>query len=415
MRRVAPQNTANDGDVEAHGSKPIKDKVRGSVMALGLDKILLVALCIIMVVVIKQERRISELEDHVLSAHAAIQGSTVASGNNAAMSSVGGVVSVDKPFVNGDEIGASPGLPYPEFLKQKSPPNVVPPAVEPQNEVRRIYGGKGDPKHLGGFTKNDTDGQSPSLWTWMTTELNVRSFLDVGCGRGISTKWFMDHGTDVLCVEGSSDALEKSLLPLEKVVQHDFLKGPWWPAEEKTYDVVWAVEFLEHIQRKFMHNYIATFKRAALVFVTFSTWGGWHHVEVDPEWWWRLKMKQHGFEFSPMLTEMARQGSQYSRKDGFNAQHLWLHLMVFINPEVAQLPRHLHLFKGGGCYYPDETLPKDFKPEIGQGVVECPPGPDEPPAKFKASTQRGDSKYIPQIKKMQEKIGGKYEKSVSVL
>eukprot|EP00656_Telonema_subtile_P031204 TRINITY_DN34184_c0_g1_i1.p1 TRINITY_DN34184_c0_g1~~TRINITY_DN34184_c0_g1_i1.p1 ORF type:complete len:127 (-),score=15.56 TRINITY_DN34184_c0_g1_i1:12-392(-) len=35
------------------------------------------------------------------------------------------------------------------------------------HRTKAIYGGRGDPVHLGGFTRNDTDGQSPALWTYL--------------------------------------------------------------------------------------------------------------------------------------------------------------------------------------------------------------------------------------------------------
>ena len=79
----------------------------------------------------------------------------------------------------------------------------------------------------------DTAGQSPSLYVHLLKRINVRSVLDVGCGRGISTKWFLDHGVDVLCVEGSKDTIAQSFLPRDRIVQHDFSLGPWWPS--KTY------------------------------------------------------------------------------------------------------------------------------------------------------------------------------------
>ena len=110
------------------------------------------------------------------------------------------------------------------------------------------------------------------LWNWMQKVLNVRSMVDVGCGRGISTKWFLDHGSEVLCVEGSHDAVEQSLLPRSVIVEHDFSRGPWWP--NATYDLAWSVEFLEHVGRHYAQNYMPIFRRSALAFVTHSTWGG---------------------------------------------------------------------------------------------------------------------------------------------
>jgi hypothetical protein len=77
------------------------------------------------------------------------------------------------------------------------------------------------------------------------THLGIKSLLDVGCGKGISTSWFVTHGLDfVQCVEGSHDAVMNSIVPdkEERVVEHDFSRGPWWP--DRTVDAAWAVEFV---------------------------------------------------------------------------------------------------------------------------------------------------------------------------
>jgi SAM-dependent methyltransferase len=100
------------------------------------------------------------------------------------------------------------------------------PPIQVDND-RKIYGGKGDAPHLGGFTESDLDGVSPALWTFLLKHVNVKSFLDLGCGKGISTKWFLDHGADVLCVEGSQDALDRTVLPRDRIVHHDVYMGPW--------------------------------------------------------------------------------------------------------------------------------------------------------------------------------------------
>lgn len=146
----------------------------------------------------------------------------------------------------------------------------------PEEEVERgIYGGQGDKKHLGGFTVYDGQGVSPAVWKHMITEYGVKSLVDVGCGKGVSTLWFHLHGVDTLCVEGSHDAVQQTLLPEPEkhVVEHDFSRGPYWPA--KTYDAVWSVEFLEHVGRNFHYNYVQIFRKSALIFVSHSQWGGW--------------------------------------------------------------------------------------------------------------------------------------------
>ena len=129
----------------------------------------------------------------------------------------------------------------------------------------------------------------------MVEYLGIRSLLDLGCGRGISTSWFIQHGLEyVVCAEGSHDAVTQSLLPTIKqqstpnnnntrhakydLVEHDFSLGPWWP--KQTVDAAWCVEFTEHVGRPYMMNYHTAFRKAALIFVTHSNWGGWVSIYV---------------------------------------------------------------------------------------------------------------------------------------
>lgn len=150
----------------------------------------------------------------------------------------------------------------------------------------------------------------------MIEGLGVHSLLDVGCGRGTSTSWFHLHGVDVLCAEGSHDAVEKTMLPdpTNQIVEHDFSRGPWWP--EKTYDAVWAVEFLEHVSLQYQFNYITAFRKAAMLFVTSSRYGGWHHVEVHMDDWWIRKYESYGFKYSHELTTKVRAIATKERADG---------------------------------------------------------------------------------------------------
>lgn len=151
----------------------------------------------------------------------------------------------------------------------------------------------------------------------------------------------------------------------EILFSNEFSRGPYWPG--KTYDAVWSVEFLEHVGRNFQYNYIKTFRKAALIFVTHSRWGGWHHVEVHLDEYWKNKFQLYGFQYSEALTKSIREVAltemQEAKRDVdvrpesrgpngeyWNGQHIWLTMMVFVNPAVASLPEHAHLLAEPGCY-----------------------------------------------------------------
>ena len=206
-------------------------------------------------------------------------------------------------------------------------------------KARAKYGGKGDKQHLGGFSEIDPGGLNPALFKHMIEDYGVHSFLDIGCGRGFSTSWFALHGADVLCAEGSHDAVERTVLPdpARQLVEHDFSRGPWWP--RKTYDVAWSVEFLEHVNLQYHFNYVAAFRKAALLFVTSSTAKGWHHVEVHDHEWWVRKYESYGFRYDDKLTQQVRRWARDGKKDyrgprgeyldGF---YLRVTMKVFVNP-----------------------------------------------------------------------------------
>jgi hypothetical protein len=64
--------------------------------------------------------------------------------------------------------------------------------------------------------------------------------------------------------------------------------------------------------------------------------GGWHHVEVHDSTWWISKFESYGFRYSAELTQQAKEKARSGFSDlapngkTYNAQHLWLHLLVNI-------------------------------------------------------------------------------------
>jgi len=178
----------------------------------------------------------------------------------------------------------------------------------------------------------------------------IKSLVDIGCGKGLSTAWFILQGVDAQCAEGSHDAVTQNVFgrvgiseeeTARRVTEHDFSRGPWWPSGP-TVDAVWAVEFLEHVGRNYFRNYFPILKKAAVLFLTHSTWGGWHHVEVHDDTWWKSRLEGHGFVYSQDLTQRAR---------SFQVRgHIRRSMMVFLNPAVLSLPAHSHLFAEPGCF-----------------------------------------------------------------
>ena len=65
-------------------------------------------------------------------------------------------------------------------------------------------------------------------------------------------------------------------------------------------------QFTEHVGRNYQPNYLTAWRKSALIFMTHSYWGGWHHVEVHEDPWWIMRMTAMGFVYSELLTNQMR-------------------------------------------------------------------------------------------------------------
>jgi hypothetical protein len=82
--------------------------------------------------------------------------------------------------------------------------------------------------------------------------------------------------------------------------------------------------------------------------------------------WWLQKFQMYGFQYSDMLTKRIRKIALSENNkckmdphnpdnvgpngEPYNGQHIWLTMMVFVNPAVAALPQHAHLMAEAGCF-----------------------------------------------------------------
>ena len=122
--------------------------------------------------------------------------------------------------------------------------------------------------------------------------------------------------------------------------------------------------------------------------ITNSAWGGHQHVEVhNGDWWWHGRFLAAGFVHLPELEKMvsAVVRANFTQKDDPKYIEQWdrgrrlANMHIFVNPSVASLPQHRHLFGGNGCYKgainnadggaPCEGV--DRLPEEYQSLLDC--------------------------------------------
>jgi SAM-dependent methyltransferase len=162
--------------------------------------------------------------------------------------------------------------------------------------------------HLGGYVHGGDPGTwCPALWQWAMQTFQVRSVLDVGCGEGHSTRYFLEHGCEILGVEGCPQAIANTAIP-GHVAGHDFTHGPFLPPQ--SFDLVWSCEFLEHVESQYEDNILQTFAHAGkAILVTHAFPGqtdGHHHVNCRPSSYWIRRIESLGFRCDVALTFQAR-------------------------------------------------------------------------------------------------------------
>lgn len=188
--------------------------------------------------------------------------------------------------------------------------------------------------HLGGYVPGgDAATMYPMLWHWLVAERGVCSVLDVGCGDGAALAAFQKLGCCTLGIDG---------VPQESasIATHDYTAGPFdlsvCPAcghahspascggdpsgvcgtdgcgcgvgRLSRYDLVWSCEFVEHVEARYLPNFLATFRLGDLVLLTHAEPGqeGHHHVNCQPAGYWRGAMAAIGYREDSGLTRVTR-------------------------------------------------------------------------------------------------------------
>ena len=170
-------------------------------------------------------------------------------------------------------------------------------------------------KHLGGHG-NKTHLDNGAL-NWAIDNLNIQSYLDVGCGPGGMVELAEQKNLRVLGVDG--DHTLERYNPNNFLI-HDFTKGP--APVDQTFDFAWSVEFVEHVYEEYIPNYMSAFQQCNYVLMTYAPpgWEGHHHVNLKEEDYWIDMFRQYGFTYHPSHTSSIREASTmnaHKRKKAF--------------------------------------------------------------------------------------------------
>ena len=165
------------------------------------------------------------------------------------------------------------------------------------------------PSHLGGH--GNTNHVDFGALEYLKQKFEITSLLDIGCGLG-QMKGICDaEGVSYLGVDGDWTVKREH----DQVVVHDYTVGPA-PLGDKSFDVGWSTEFLEHVEEAHVENFMADFKRCKYVMATHALPGkkGHHHVNCKKPNYWKDIFSNHGFTFLKEETRELREASTMKRE-----------------------------------------------------------------------------------------------------
>ena len=163
------------------------------------------------------------------------------------------------------------------------------------------------PNHLGGHC-NRTHTDEATL-DFLIAKYNVKTMHDVGCGPGGMVELALTRGVDATGIDGDFTLKFREGFPL---ILHDFTVGP---LSVRPADLGWSVEFLEHVDEKYIDNYFPVFAQCKTVCCTFATNDkGHHHVNVKDQEYWDRQFTNRGFIKDEVSTAWIRKHSSMQRE-----------------------------------------------------------------------------------------------------
>ena len=161
-------------------------------------------------------------------------------------------------------------------------------------------------RHLGGYLiDGDPYTWMPDIWGYLVIKYNLRSVVDIGCGKGHNLSWFKTMNLDICGIEGHPDAIKESVIP-QHVIQHDFSLAPYFP--NKKYDLALSTEFVEHVESRYEPNWMAILDSCQYFLMCHAVpgQGGHHHVNEQTSDYWIDRVSAKGFKYNAELSDIFR-------------------------------------------------------------------------------------------------------------
>lgn len=150
------------------------------------------------------------------------------------------------------------------------------------------------PPHLGGHMQMSWVDE-PVL-DYLIARYQIGSMLDVGCGLGAMVDLARSKSLWAWGIDGDPQ------IEHDFVIIHDYTTGP---KRIGALDLIWCVEFVEHVEKMYQENYLATFQSGRVLYLTaaYPGQGGYHHVNEQPMDYWIDLLTAHGWRLDEEATD----------------------------------------------------------------------------------------------------------------
>lgn len=169
--------------------------------------------------------------------------------------------------------------------------------------------------HLGGNALGSGDRHSveTGVWAWMKERYKLETVLDLGCGIGNAMPHFSALGYWPIGLDGLRENCD--LVKTFPTICHDLTTGPIYLSN---IDLVWSCEVAEHIDKKFVDNFLDTLCMGRFVGMTHGLPGqaGYHHVNLQPPEYWQERIEKRGFVMIPRKLFEDRIKNKYFQRSG---------------------------------------------------------------------------------------------------
>lgn len=162
----------------------------------------------------------------------------------------------------------------------------------------------------GGDTNVETN-----LYNFFQKEFNVKSILDLGCGMGANVVHARSKGFEVFGIDGTKVPDDDFFFKV------DYRKGS--SNLNRNFDLCWCVEFVEHIEEKYIHNFMEDILLCNYIILSAAPpgWRGTGHVNCRKESYWISLIEGYGYKFIPEITKQIRDLSILTYKGKIRPEH----------------------------------------------------------------------------------------------